>query len=133
MRELTMFAVDLSSHRAEIALEILVLLDILTAGYCYLDENNFILQLRVVVEKSVKAAELLCQTFDVVQPIDAYNHLDALITFFQSSDAILDLRQLQSVGELLRVNANNELVRADEAVLILDLVWNLGTCITAVV
>lgn len=128
-----MFAVDFSSHRAEITLEILVLLDILTAGYCYLDENNFILQLGVVVEKCVKTAELLCQTFDVVQPIDAYNNLDALITFFQSSDAILDLRQLQSVGELLRVNANNELVRANEAVLILDLVWNFGTCITAVV
>jgi len=65
----------------------------------------------------------------MVQPIDADYDLYAFISFFQVSNTLLDLRILQSVDKFLRVDTDNELVCADEAVFILDLVWDFGACI----
>jgi hypothetical protein len=128
-----MFPVYLPSDSTQFRFEILIFLYILAARDGDLNENNLVLQLWVVIEKSVEALEFLREAFDMVQSVDANNYLDAFVAFFQASNAFLDIRLLQGVGELLRVNADNELFYADEPIFILDLVGNFGACVTVVV
>lgn len=130
MGRLTVLAVDLSSHGTKVSFEVLVLLDIFPARYGDLNKDNFILQLRVIVEEGIETTELLRQTFDMVQPINAYYHLYAFVAFSETSNSILNLGHLEGVGELLWVDANNELVDANKAVFILYLIWDLGAGIT---
>ena len=124
-----MLAIDLSSHGAEISLKVLIFLDIFAAGNGNLNKNNLVLQLRMIVQEGIETTQLLRETFDMVESVDSYYDLGAFITFFEGSDAILDFGRLQRVREFLWVDAHDEFIGADETVLVLDLIWNLGTCI----
>lgn len=125
-----MLAINPPGHSTQLCFEFLIFLYILAARNSDLDKNNFVLQLWVVIEKSVKTFELLRQAFDMVQSVDANNYLDALISFFKGPNAFLDLRLLQCVGELIGVNANNELADTDQTVLILYLIGDVYAQIT---
>lgn len=123
-----MLAIDLASNSTQLRLQLLILLDVLPAWHGYLDEHNFIAQFRVVVQKFIECLQLLRETLDMVESIDAHNDLDAFVLFFQGLDALLHLGFGEGIGELLRVDAHDELVCADESVLILDLICNLSLC-----
>ena len=129
---LTMFSVDLPGYSTQFRFEILIFLYIFPAWNGDLDENNLVLQLWVIIEKSVESLEFLREAFDVVQSVDANNYLDAFVAFFQASNTLLDVRLLQWISELFGVNADNELVYADQTVFVLDLVGNFGACVTGV-
>jgi hypothetical protein len=124
-----MLPVDLPGDSTQFRFELLIFLYVLTAWDGDLDENNLVLQLRVIIEESVEPLEFLREAFDVIQSVDANNYLDAFIMFFQDSNTLLDIRLLQCVDELIGVDADNKLVNADQPIFILDLVWNFGACI----
>jgi hypothetical protein len=128
-----MLPVDLPGNSAQFRFELLIFLYVLAAWDSDLDEHNLVLQLRVIIEKSVEPLEFLREAFDVVQSVDANNYLDAFIMFFQGSNTLLDISLLQCVGELIGVDADNKLVNADKPIFILDLVWNFDACIPMVV
>lgn len=125
-----MFPVDLPGDSTQFGFEVLIFLYVFAAWDGDLDENNLVLQLWVIIEKSVKSLEFLREAFNVIQSIDTNNYLDAFVAFFQASNTLLDIRLLQCVGELVRVNADNKLVYADQPIFILDLVGNFGACVT---
>jgi hypothetical protein len=125
---LTMLAVDLSSHGAKLPLEFLIFFDVFAARNGDLNEDNLVLQLRMIIKECIEALELLGQAFDMIKSVDSNYDLDAFVAFFQVANTILNLGFLQSVGEFLRVDTDNELIRADKAVFILYLIWDLSTC-----
>lgn len=90
-----MFSVDLPGYSTQFRFEILIFLYIFPAWNGDLDENNLVLQLWVIIEKSVESLEFLREAFDVVQSVDANNYLDAFVAFFQASNTLLDIRLLQ--------------------------------------
>lgn len=90
-----MFSVDLPGYSTKFRFEILIFLYIFPAWNGDLDENNLVLQLWVIIEKSVESLEFLREAFDVVQSVDANNYLDAFVAFFQASNTLLDVRLLQ--------------------------------------
>lgn len=90
-----MFSVDLPGYSTKFRFEILIFLYVFTAWYGDLDENNLVLQLWVIIEKSVESLEFLREAFDMVQSVDANNYLDAFVAFFQASNTLLDIRLLQ--------------------------------------
>lgn len=73
----------------------MIFLYILAAWDSDLDENNFVLQLWVIIKESVESLEFLREAFDVVQSVDANNYLDTFVAFFQASNSLLDIRLLQ--------------------------------------
>jgi hypothetical protein len=126
-----MLAIDFTGHSTQVPLEFLIFFDILTAWDGDLDEDNLVLQLRVIIEECVEALELLGQTFDVVQSVNADNDFYALIPLLEALDTVLNLGLLKSVGEFLRIYTNNELICANETVLVLNLIWNLSACVAS--
>lgn len=54
-----MLAIDFTGHSTQVPLEFLIFFDILTAWDGDLDEDNLVLQLRVIIEECVEALELL--------------------------------------------------------------------------
>lgn len=90
-----MFSVDLPGYSAQFRFKILIFLYVFAAWDGNLDENNLVLQLWVIIEKSIESLEFLREAFDVVQSVDANNYLDAFVAFFQASNTLLDIRLLQ--------------------------------------
>lgn len=125
-----MFPVDLPGQSAQLRFELLIFLYIFAAWNGNLDEDDFVLQLWVIIEKGVETLEFLGEAFDVIQPIHANNYFNAFVTFFEVPNAVLDLRLFQCIGELLGVNTDNKFVNTNETISILDLVGNLGACLT---
>lgn len=62
----------------------------------------------------------------MVQSIHPDNDLHSLVSLLECFDSVLNFRSLQRIGELLRVDADNELVCADEAIFVLNLIRDLS-------
>lgn len=62
----------------------------------------------------------------MVQSIHPDNDLHPLVPLLKRLDSALNFGSLQRIGELLRVDADNELVCTDEAILVLDLIRDLS-------
>lgn len=90
-----MFSVDFPGYSTQFRFEILIFLYVFAAWDGDLDENNLVLQLWVIIEKSVESLEFLREAFDMVQSVDANNYLDAFVALFQASNTLLDIRLLQ--------------------------------------
>lgn len=125
-RQRTMLAIDLPSNSAQLGLQLLILLDILSTWHRNLDEYDLIPQLRMVLQKRIEGFHLLRESFDIIQTVHTDNDHDIFVFLLQCLDAFLHFRLGQRVGELLRVDTDNEFVGADESVLILDLMWDLS-------
>lgn len=67
----------------------------------------------------------------MVQSVNADNDFYALIPLLEALDTVLNLGLLKSVGEFLRIYTNNELICANETVLVLNLIWNLSACVAS--
>ena len=128
-----MFPVDLPGDSRQFGFKLLIFLHILAAWDSNLDKYDLVLQFWVIIEKSVESLEFLREAFNVVQSVDANDYLDACIAFFQAANALLDLGLFQGIGEFFGIDADNELVHADQPIFVLDLIGNFGACVAVVV
>src|ERR1700744_1503566 len=103
-----MLSIDFSRQRTQFGLELLVLLDILSAGYGNLNQHDFIWEFGVIVEESVKAFQFLRQAFNMIEPVHPDNNLNALVSLFERTDPFLYFGLLQCICKLLRVDSDDE-------------------------
>lgn len=122
-----MLSIDFSRQRTQFGLELLVLLDIFSAGHGNLNQHYFISEFGVIVEESIKAFQFLCQAFDMIEPVHSDNNLDPIVSLFERTDPLLYVGLLQCICELLRVDPDDEPVDTNQPVLILNLIGDLGT------
>ena len=117
-----MLPFNLPSYRTDLCLQIPILLDILPAWDSHLDQQDLILQVRVLIQKQVKPFQLLRQPFDVVQSINPNNHSHATVPLLKLLRAILHLRLPKRILELLWINPDDKRAHFNQAVFILDFI-----------
>lgn len=70
-------------------------------------------------EEDFKRVELLRHSFDIIEAVHAYDQLDTLKLALERGDALLDLWFLETLDELLGVDANREGSNRNEAAMVL--------------
>jgi hypothetical protein len=106
--------------------EVLVLLDIASAGHGHLDKHHLAYPLGVLVQENLQGVQLLRNTLDVIETINSDDELDALELFLQLRNPFLNRRLLQALRELLGINADREGPDSSQPSFILDAVWRGG-------
>jgi hypothetical protein len=71
----TIFAVDSAHELVDFALELAVLLDVLTRGHGHLDQHDLAHPLGETLKELLQALQLLGDALDVVQAINTHDHL----------------------------------------------------------
>lgn len=105
---LTEFAIDPAHEFVHHGPQILIFLHVLPARHRDLDQDNLTNPLWVVAEEHLEGMQLLRDTLDIVQTVNADHELYALEFLLQHGDAFLDLFFLEALLELLRVDADRE-------------------------
>lgn len=103
-----MLPINLPSNRTKLRLQILILLDILTTRNSHLNQQHLFLHMRIHLQEPVESFQFLRQPFDIVQAIDAENHINAFIPLFQLFGAFLDFGFCERVVEFLGVDSDDE-------------------------
>lgn len=116
-----MLPINLPSHRTQFRLQRLILLDVLPTRNSNLDQHHFIIQLGMIIQKHVERFQLMRQTFDIVQPVNAQYHFDPTVLLLQLGNSRLHFRFAQRIVEFQRIDSDDEFVCADESVLVLNL------------
>lgn len=109
----TEFAINLANSTADLRFQLLVLLDILSTRHSNLDENHLSNPIRIVAEKLLESVELLDKALDVIEPVNAEDDLDVLISLPQFVYPRLDFWLAECFVELLWIDSNHESVSLD--------------------
>jgi hypothetical protein len=83
-------AIDSSDEFVDYGPEILVLFNILAAGDCDLDENDFADPFGMLSEEDFEGVELLGYAFDVIKSVYSDDEFHAFKFAFQHLDSLLD-------------------------------------------
>lgn len=102
------FPVDATDQLVYHSPQVLILFDILSTWHSHLHQNDLTYPLWVITEEDLQRMELLGHALDVVQAVDTDHELDTLELLLKHSNTLLHLFLLESLLELLGVNANWE-------------------------
>ena len=122
---LTESSVDSTDEFVDHSPKILILLHVLSTGYRHLHEHNLADPLRMFRQENFKRMQLLWNTLDVIQTVDAHDDLDSLEFPFERRNALLDFWFLKTFDEFVWVDANGVGANCDDVALELDAV---GRC-----
>jgi hypothetical protein len=111
---LTEFPVDSSDKLVDDSTKVLILFDILSARHGNLNQDDFANPLRVVGQEDFQSVKFLRYALDVIETIHTDNQFDAFELFLQDLNPLLDLLLLQTLGELVGVNANRKSTNRDD-------------------
>lgn len=117
-----MLPINLPYHGRNFSLQILILLHILPTRNSNLDENDFVFQLLVLVQKRVVRLEFKRQALDIIKPINPNDNLLILVDLLQLLNPTDNFGLLQSILEFLRINPNDKTVRYDPTTLPADFI-----------
>ena len=113
-------AVDATHELVHDGAEVLILFNVLTRGHGDLYEDNLADPLGVLGQEDLERVELLGHALDVVEAVHTDDELDALELAAQRGYALLHLGLLESLDELVRVDADGEGADGDELALPVD-------------
>lgn len=114
------FAVDAADELVDDGAEVLVLFNILARGHGDLDEDNLANPFWVLGEEDLEGVEFLWHALDVVKTVDADDELDAFKLAAEGGYTFLNFRLLETLDEVIWVNADRKSSNGHEATLPLN-------------
>ena len=95
-------SVDAPNELVDCRAQVLVFLDILARGYGKLRKDNLADPFRMLCQEELERVQLLGDTLDVVQTVNANDDLHAVEALLERGDALLDTLLLQILQSKVR-------------------------------
>lgn len=64
----------------------------------------------------------------MIQSVNSDDDLHPLVSLLECLNPFLDFGSSQRIGKLLGIDTHNEFIGTDEAIFVLNLIWNLSLC-----